>query len=253
MQELIALNMVEFDGTEQQTVNARDLHAFLEVGKDFSTWIKDRISQFDFAEGVDFVKTQDLSSPNLGSAKSRAQTKIEYHLSLGMAKELAMVERTEKGKQARLYFIECEKIAKQKAVNPALPNYTNLTKLQILEMALESEQQRLALENRLEEAQPTIAFTKQVEISQGAITVAQAAKILNTGRTRMFAFLRSIGWVTRKNEPYQDKITAGLLDVKLGSWEHPEHGIQQSVTTLVTGKGLTKLQALWAARLQGTL
>ena len=69
----------------------------------------------------------------------------------------------------------------------------------------------------------------------------------------MFAFLRAIGWVTRKNEPYQDKITAGLLDVKLGSWEHPEHGIQQSVTTLVTGKGLTKLQALWAARLQGTL
>ena len=77
MQELIALNMVEFDGTEQQTVNARDLHAFLEVGKDFSTWIKDRISQFDFVEGVDFVKTLVCT---LSSAKRSLNRKLLIQL-----------------------------------------------------------------------------------------------------------------------------------------------------------------------------
>lgn len=78
--------------------------------------------------------------------------------------------------------------------------------------------------------------------------MAQAAKILGTGRQRLFAFLRQAGWVTRKNEPYQSKIEAGYLDVKLGSWEHPDHGVQQSVTALVTGKGLIKLRALWEQR-----
>ena len=61
MQELIALNTIDFDGSEQQTVNARELHEFLEVGRDFSNWMKDRIAQYDFVEGVDFIKTQDLS------------------------------------------------------------------------------------------------------------------------------------------------------------------------------------------------
>lgn len=84
-----------------QTVNARELHAFLEVGKDFSTWMKDRIAQYDFVENMDYVKTEDLISPNSGSSKSRVRTVIEYHLSLDMAKEISMVERNEKGMQAR--------------------------------------------------------------------------------------------------------------------------------------------------------
>ncbi|UZZ08943.1 phage antirepressor KilAC domain-containing protein [Ectopseudomonas mendocina] len=130
-----------------------------------------------------------------------------------------------------------------------------LSRLELIQMALESEQEKLrleedkrALEHRIEEDAPRVAFAKQVEVSEGSISVAQAAKILGTGRQRLFAFLRQAGWVTRKNEPYQSKIEAGYLDVKLGSWEHPDHGVQQSVTALVTGKGLVKLRALWAQR-----
>lgn len=133
------------------------------------------------------------------------------------------------------------------------PAVENLSRLEILQLAMQSEEERLRLEqenkqleHQIEEEAPRVAFAKQVEIAQDAISVAKAAKILGTGQRRMFAFLRSIGWVTRRNEPYQAKIEAGYLDVKLGSWSHPDHGLQQSVTALVTGKGLAKLQKLWA-------
>jgi phage anti-repressor protein len=87
------------------------LHEFLEVGKDFSTWIKDRVEQYDFVENQDFV----IDSPILGNQNSRGgdRKSKEYHLTIDMAKELSMVERNAKGKQARQYFIECEKQAKQ--------------------------------------------------------------------------------------------------------------------------------------------
>ncbi len=78
--------------------------------------------------------------------------------------------------------------------------------------------------------------------SEDAIPVSKAAKIIGTGRTRLFAFMRKSRWVDRRNEPYQDKIEAGLLDVKLSDWEHPRDGIKESVTALVTGKGLARLQ-----------
>lgn len=88
------------------TVDARTLHAFLEVGKDFSNWIRGRIEKYGFAEGEDY----DIGSPVLAnqSGKGGDRRSRDYHLTLDMAKELAMVERNEKGKQARRYFIRCE-------------------------------------------------------------------------------------------------------------------------------------------------
>ena len=87
-----------------QTIDARKLHDFLEVGKDFSTWIKDRIEQYKFIEDQDFIIIT-----NSGDNSKRGPKFKDYHLTLDMAKELAMVERNEKGRQARRYFIQCEK------------------------------------------------------------------------------------------------------------------------------------------------
>ena len=135
------------------------------------------------------------------------------------------------------------------------PSVENMSRMEILKLAMQSEEERIrleqekqALQSQIVEAAPHVAFAKQVEASHDAISVAQAAKILGTGQKRLFAFLRQIGWITRINEPYQVKIEAGLLDVKIGSWEHPEQGLQRSVTTLITGKGLAKIQQLWAQR-----
>ena len=113
---LIPIGETMIGGDLEQTINARDLHAFLEVGKDFTTWVKDRINQYDFVDGVDFTIVETLSSPISGSTKARPQRVKEYHLALNMAKELAMVERNDKGKQARQYFIECERRAKANVI-----------------------------------------------------------------------------------------------------------------------------------------
>lgn len=91
-----------------ETTSARALHAWLEVGKDFSNWIKGRIEAYQFVEGQDFVV--EARSPELASGNRGAS--IEYHLTLDMAKELSMVERNAKGKEARRHFIRCEQIAK---------------------------------------------------------------------------------------------------------------------------------------------
>lgn len=103
----------------------------------------------------------------------------------------------------------------------------------------------LEQERALQEAAPKVEFANRVEVAHDAITVGEAAKTIGTGRTRLFAFLRRHGWVNRRNEPYQSKIEAGYLDVKIGKWEHPQQGLQENITTLVTGKGLVKLQKLW--------
>lgn len=88
-----------------QLVNARDLHVYLENGDDFSKWIKGRIETYAFVENEDFLIRENTRIKNGRGGDRRS---VEYHITLDMAKELAMVERNEKGKQARRYFIQCE-------------------------------------------------------------------------------------------------------------------------------------------------
>ena len=109
--ELIPTFEGELDGTRQTLCNARDLHQFLEVGRDFSNWIKDRVEKYDFRQGSDYLLAKfGEQVPHQGG--TRMVEKIEYHLGLDVAKELAMVENNERGRQVRRYFIEMEKRAK---------------------------------------------------------------------------------------------------------------------------------------------
>lgn len=120
-------------------------------------------------------------------------------------------------------------------------------------VALEADNTELSKENhelevKVEQDAPKVAFHDMVTVSHKKYNAAQAAKIIGTGRTRLLQFMRHKGWVTRSNEPYQAKIEAGLLDVKLGTFEHPIDGTIPTCSTLITGKGLTKLEALWRER-----
>ena len=119
---------------------------------------------------------------------------------------------------------------------------TNMSRMEILQLAMKAEEEKLLLEEKIKIDAPKVEFAEKVEVSHGSISIAEAAKILGTGRNRLLQFLRMRGWVTRRNEPYQSRIESGLMDVKLSNWEHPDNGIQQSVTALVTGKGLSKLE-----------
>ena len=102
-----------------QTVNARELHAFLGVGRDFSDWIKEKIRQYEFVLDIDYVTAAEMSTPVSGSAKSRPQLMTQYHISLDMAKELAMVERNAKGREASRHF---SRLVERRAVEKALAN-----------------------------------------------------------------------------------------------------------------------------------
>lgn len=137
-----------------QLCDARTLHTFMQVKRDFTTWIKARIRKFGFVAGEDFITVQNLSSPDLVSAKSRAQKLADYHLTLDMAKELAMVENNEQGRAARRYFIECERQALAVAAPQATP-YT------VQPSDTLSEPQQIALRALLESNVKRLPHAKQ--------------------------------------------------------------------------------------------
>lgn len=102
---LIPVFQGDLEGRAQQLCDARDLHQFMQVGRDFSNWIKGRIEQYGFVEGEDF-------SPILAKSTG-GRPSLEYHLTLDMAKELAMVENNDQGRQVRRYFIAMERQARE--------------------------------------------------------------------------------------------------------------------------------------------
>ena len=98
LKNLISQNVVS--GETVKTANAEKLHLFLEAKSKFADWIKNRIQKYGFIENQDYIKT----TRKVGNA-----TAHDYYLTIDMAKELCMVENNDKGREARRYFIECEK------------------------------------------------------------------------------------------------------------------------------------------------
>lgn len=111
---------------------------FLRVGRDFTTWIKGRISKYGFAENVDFSRSPVLVSGKNQGLSFGGENRTDYFLTLDMAKELCMVEKSEIGRQARRYFIEMERVAKQGV------NREYVALLESQNQALKTELARLA-------------------------------------------------------------------------------------------------------------
>ena len=110
MNELIPLT--ERDGV--QAVMGRDLHNFLEVSTEYRHWFP-RMVDYGFEEGKDYAVKNDRVRDSLG----REREATNHVISLDMAKEISMIQRTDKGKQARAYFLECERRVKSSV--PAIP------------------------------------------------------------------------------------------------------------------------------------
>ena len=224
-QELIPLTVATIGTEEQKTVNARDLHSFLEVKSRFNDWITNRISAFDFVENQDFVT---LAKNLVSGGKVK-----EYFISISMAKELAMVERNEKGKAARLYFIECERIAKEKATAPALPDYP--TALRQLAASLEKQ---AALEAQAAKDAPQIAFAKGIQATAKEEPITGAAKILGIKPKTFFDWLRLNGFIYKQSTQATAKsIDAGLMVVRFAAINHADE-VERKAYAHVTGKGL---------------
>lgn len=128
----------EIGGETQPLVNARDLHIFLESKQRFADWIKNRIEQYGFVEGQDYLLHKIMVQ-----LPSGAKYQNDYHITLDMAKELSMVERNAKGKQARQYFIACEKALHQVATIANDPLTSIAHNMQILATATQATLARL--------------------------------------------------------------------------------------------------------------
>ena len=233
MTELIKIEPSRIGGETIQTCNARDLHAFLKVKARFNDWIRNRVEDFGFQENQDFITLTRL----LVSGGKRK----DYYLSLDMAKELAMVERNAKGKEARLYFIDCERIAKSKTAVPALPSYPEA--LRQLADAIDRngvlESQKLALEHQARENAPKVAFAEDVVASGKEVTITVAAKILGMPPQKFRDWLRKNGFLyANANQAMQISIRRGLMVVRFASFKHSDGTAGTSSTPHITGAGL---------------
>lgn len=138
---LIDVREGEIGGVKMNVVDARELHAFLCVGKDFSNWLRERVEQYDFVENQDFGIFAES-----GEKLRRGRPTKDYTLSLDMAKELSMVERNAKGKQARTYFIACERrLLAGTTTQPQVPQ----TYAEALRLAADLAERNEALERQV--------------------------------------------------------------------------------------------------------
>lgn len=214
----------------KKAVNARALHAFLGSKRDFSTWIKDRIKSYDFTEGIDYVSFPEIVEREIG-----ATTRIEYALTIGMAKELSMVEGNEKGKQARKYFIACEESRKE------------LSRKEILMIALkaEEEKEKLALENKNLKAenlelQHQSEYARFVLQSKKTVLVTQIAQDYGMTAIRFNALLRDLRIQRKVNGQwilYGEYLGKGYVHSATHNYTHSNGSPDVSLNTEWTQKG----------------
>lgn len=227
--ELININY----GDGCPTVSGRELHAVLEIKTAYKDWFP-RMCEYGFTEGKDFCS-------NL-SESTGGRPSTDHHLTIPMAKELCMLQRNEKGKQFRQYFIKVEE-----AWNS--PEMVMKRAMDIANARIEELKSRtLTLESRIEEDKPKVLFANAVEAAQTSILIGDLAKILkqngvNTGQKRLFERLRNEGFLIKggnsKNMPTQKAMEMGLFEVKETTINNPDGSIRITKTTKVTGKGQT--------------
>lgn len=240
--QLIPIATQAIAGEERQAVNARELHAFLEVESKFADWIKNRIEEYGFIENADFLVSKILDTKPTGRGGNRKPI-IEYFLTLDTAKELAMVERNAKGREARRYFIECERQAKQAAV--ALPDFTNpaeAARAWAAEVEKNAEQRKTLIEQgeRLLKAEPKAAALDLLADSRGASNLSLTAKHLKIPRKRLIGILRNSKWIWAGSpiQATQAAIDSGVMVQVAGI---SERNGRQYTQALVTARGLAKL------------
>jgi len=227
---LIAVTESTIGEGSVHTVNARELHAFLEVKSRFNDWIRDRINKYEFVENQDFTTLTE----NLVSGGHR----IDYHVTLDMAKELSMVERNAKGKEARQYFIAVEKAYRNQQPK-------ELTREQILVMALESERERVRLAAQVEVMTPKAEYYDLLMGSEELMDGEQAAKFLRTSRQKLFAFLKERGVLTKSNLPMQLYIDKDFMRIKPTPYTDFLGNPKTSLKVVFTQRGIQYIRVMF--------
>ena len=244
MNQLIPLHPQTINGNAVETVSARELHSFMESKQDFSTWIKNRIEKYDFVENQDFIKVVENHAPQKnGAEKSMTydnwQGRIEYFVSVGMAKELAMVENNDKGSQARKYFIECEKqLKEQTATQKPIP----LTFAEALRAYADEVEAHERTKQTLAITEPKAQYFDKLVERNLLTNFTTTAKEFGIKRKDFINYLLGNGYIYRDQQgnllPYATH-APHLFEVKEYS-KDAHSGVQ----TLVTPKGRETLRLL---------
>ncbi|MDP0487184.1 phage antirepressor KilAC domain-containing protein [Leuconostoc mesenteroides] len=232
MQEIIKINQ---NNQGEAQVSARELYKELGVKKRFSAWFEQY--QEMYVEGTDWTVVPGGTTVNNGG-NGALRTVSDFSLTVDMAKNVAMMSKTEKSQQIRDYFIQVEKRYKQLASDPSYQ----------MALGLKASQQLLEHKDKIiAEMKPKALFADAVSASQTSILVGELAKLLkqngiDTGANRLFTWLRESGYLIRRkgtdyNMPTQKSMEMGLFEIK----EHNHinsNGVNVTTKTpKVTGKG----------------
>ena len=227
MEELIKVS-------EERKVSAKDLYEFLAGEKShYSRWCKTNIENNDFAEeGTDYIGFATVANGNEST---------DYALTIDFAKELCMLSKCEKGKQARKYFIEVEKKYKQQVFT--LPQTYSEALRALADKAEENEKQKLLLA----EQQPKVEFFDAVAESKTAVDIASVAKVLNIqgiGRNKLFEILRNKKILMNNNQPYQKYIDCNYFRTVEQKFNKPDGSVNINIKTLVYQKGVQYIKKI---------
>ncbi|HER1170754.1 phage antirepressor KilAC domain-containing protein [Streptococcus pyogenes] len=216
---------ITVNDNHEPVVSGRDLHKVLEIKTAYKDWFP-RMAEYGFEEGQDF---SSFLSKSTGGRPSQ-----DHVLKLDMAKEIAMLQRNEKSKQVRKYFIQVEK------------DFNSPEKI-MARALLMADKKVHKLEAQIEADRPKVLFADAVSASHTSILVGELAKLLkqngvNIGATRLFTWLRKHSYLIKRNGrdwnmPTQKSVELGLIRVKETSITHSDGHITVSKTPLVTGKG----------------
>ncbi|EJF85347.1 phage antirepressor Ant [Candidatus Bartonella washoeensis] len=235
MNTLIPILEQTIDQETVQTVNARELHAFLGITSKFADWIKNRIKECKFQENINFI-TLSKNLENGGKVK-------EYYITLDMAKHLSMIERNDKGHEARLYFIECERLLKQ--VTTPQVDYSKPEALLGVLNHLQSQIEQK--DHVISELTPKAKALEGLKRSDGLFGLIEAAKMLEVRPKDLTDYLRKHDWVYRRAPgapllPYQDKIKKGFMDCPAITIQRPDGTEKVLPSTKITSRGLACLR-----------
>nr|DAM94164.1 MAG TPA: KilAC domain protein [Caudoviricetes sp.] len=226
MNELINVTL---NDTHEPVVSGRQLHEALYVKTRYNDWFN-RMTEYGFIENQDYLAITQKRV----TAQGNSTNQVDHIIKLDMAKEIAMIQRTERGKQVRQYFIQVEK------------DFNSPEKI-MARALLMADKKVHQLEAKIEADRPKVLFAEAVSASHSSILVGELAKLLkqngvDMGANRLFNWLRAHGYLIKRNGrdwnmPTQKSVEMGLIKVKETSITHADGHITVSKTPLVTGKG----------------
>lgn len=235
MNELIKVN---YENVDRPTVSGRELWEALEVETPYKKWF-DRMAEYGFSEGVDFNLDKNVRVQIEGN-RNVSREITDHQLTIPMAKELCMLQRTERGKFWRQYFIGVEeKWNSPEAIMARALQLSNV-KMKQLETTVSD------LQKQMEQDKPKVLFADSVTASSSSILIGELAKLIkqngvDIGQRRSFEWMRTNGYLIKRkgseyNLPTQRSMEQGLMEIKETSVVHTGY-TTISKTPKVTGKG----------------